>query len=274
MTRSSHLAEDAPSGSTPPHRPSEFSKCSFLIAISSLEFCQHEDDQAASRPAEITAHAGFETLANVNGQGSFAASPFLGSQLGPPSPAISPALFAPLETTEDVHHFVSRSLAQIMGDRSTTESIVRYYFGTVNTWFTIIERAGYEERLEQMWSEPSAETGLLALGMLLTVRSPEDSPAVSMQNSLYHSVKTLCSIVTTNTPLSTAILQANLLICLYELGHLMPQQAYLTLGTCVTIVRAFGWLDESFWGQDQWIVRAKELKLCSILWWSVVFLER
>lgn len=257
-----------------PNLLSEIYTRNLPIANSSLEFCQHEDDQAASRPAEISAHAGFDSLGTVNAQASFAVSPFLGSQLGPPNPAISPALFAPLETTEDVHHFVSRSLAQIIGDRLTTESIVRYYFGTVNTWFTIIERVGYEEQLEQMWSEPSAEAGLLALCMLLIVRSPEENPAVSMQNGLYHSVKTLCGIVATKTALSTAILQANLLICLYELGHLMPQQAYLTLGTCVTIARAFGWIDESFWRQDQWIARAKELKLSSILWWSVVFLER
>ncbi|KAF3764703.1 hypothetical protein M406DRAFT_331026 [Cryphonectria parasitica EP155] len=239
----------------------------------SLEFCQHEDDQAASRSADPSARTSFESLGNINAPGSFAVSAFLGGQIGPANPTISPALFAPLGTTEDIHHFVSRSLAQIVGDRSTTESIIRYYFGTINAWFTIIESASFEERLEQMWAEPSAETGLLALCMLLIVRSPEETPAVSMQNSLYHAVKTLCGVVVAKLPLSTSLLQAHLLICLYELGHLMPQQAYLTLGTCITIVRAFGWLDESFWGQDQWIVRARELKLCSILWWTVVFLE-
>lgn len=240
---------------------------------SSLEFCQHEDDQVPDRPAEASAQTSFEALGSAHAQGVFTVSPLLGSQVSPPHPAISPALFVPLETTEDVHHFVSRSLAQIMGDKLTTEGIVRYYFGTVNSWFTIIERRNFEERLERMWSEPSAETGLLALCMLLTARSPEETPA-SVQNSLYHSVKTLCGIVATKTPLSTSVLQANILICLYEFGHLMPQQAYLTLGTCTTIARAFGWLDESFWGQDQWMARARELKLCSILWWSVVFLER
>lgn len=156
----------------------------------------------------------------------------------------------------------------------TTESIVRYYFGTVNSWFTVIERAGFSERLERMWSEPSAETGLLAVCMLLIARSPQETRAASMQNGLYHSAKTLCGIVASKTPLSISVMQAHLLICLYELGHLMPQQAYLTLGACSTIARAFGWFDESFWGQDQWIVRARELKLCSILWWSMVFLER
>lgn len=161
-----------------------------------------------------------------------------------------------------------------MGDRMAIESNVSHYFGTINTWFTIVERTSFEERLGAIWTEPSAEIGLLALCMHLIVRPPSEGHMLSMQNSTYHSVKTLCGVVAASAPLSISVLQANLLTCLYELGHLMPQQAYLTLGACSTIVRAFGWLDESFWGQDQWLGRARELKLCSILWWSMVFLEK
>ncbi|KAK2596873.1 hypothetical protein N8I77_012760 [Diaporthe amygdali] len=237
----------------------------------SLEFCQHEDDAAVSRPTEASAQTSFETFASLSAQGAFALNPFLGSQLGP---AIGPTLFASLGTTEDIHHFVFRSVTQMMGDQLTAESIVRYYFGTVNTWFTIVERSGFEPRFGQMWTEPSAETGLLALSMLLIVRAPEDTPGVSMQNSLYHSIKTLCGLVTAKEPLSIPLLQANLLVCLYELCHFMPQQAYMTLGSCVTISRAFGWLNESFWRQDQWIVRPRVLKAYSIIWWSMMFLER
>lgn len=248
----------------------------FLLnhARSSLEFCEHEDDTAFSRPSEVPRHPSFEALSSVGVQPTYAVSPFPGPSLGFASPVISPALFAPLETTGDAHSFVFRSLTQIMGDRMTAESHVRYYFGTINTWFTVVERTSFEERMGRMWAEPSAEIGLLALCMHLVIRTPEEDPIVSMQSGLYHSVKTLCGIVAAKTSLTISVLQANLLVCLYEIGHLMPQQAYLTLGMCSTIVRAFGWLEESFWGQDQWMVRAGELKLCSILWWSMVFLEK
>lgn len=245
-----------------------------MIVNSSLEFCQHEDDLALSQASNTLAQTAFDSLGGANVQGTYAVSPFLGPPLGSANPAISLELFAPLETTDDVHSFLFRSLSQIMGDRLAVESIVCHYFGTVNTWFTVVERTSFEERLGRLWAEPSAEVGLLALCMQLIVRPPNESQTASMRNSTYHSVKTLCGVVAANTPLSVSMLQANLLICLYELGHLMPQQAYLTLGTCSTIVRAFGWLEESFWGQDLWIRRARELKLCSILWWSMVFLEK
>ncbi|CAN8101052.1 unnamed protein product [Discula destructiva] len=239
----------------------------------SLEFCQHEDDAAGSRPAEASPQMSFESQSGVNVQAAYAVSPFPAGPIGFASPAISPALFAPLESTEDAHSFVFRSLTQIMGDRVTAESNVQYYFGNINTWFSVVERASFQERMERMWAEPSAETALLALCMHLVIRPPDKGPIASMQSSLYHSVKTLCGIVAAKTPLSVSLLQANLLVCLYELGQLMPQQAYLTLGTCCTIVRAFHWPEESFWAQDQWILRPGELKLCSILWWSMVFLE-
>lgn len=241
---------------------------------SSLEFCQHEDDQSLSRPTETSGQAGFDSLTGTNAQETYAVSTFLGAPLGSANPAINPALFAPLETTDDVHSFLFRSLSQTVGDRIAIESIVSHYFGTINTWFTVVERTSFEERLSILWAEPSAETGLLALCMHLIVRPPNEGQILSMQNSTYHSVKTLCGIVAADVPLSTSVLQANLLVCLYELGHLMPQQAYLTLGACSTIVRAFGWLEDSFWRQDQWLGRARELKLCSILWWSMVFLEK
>lgn len=240
---------------------------------SSLEFCQHEDDHTISPPPELPAHTRFSTLGNAGAPSIFPAGSFVGNQLGPTHHTIGPALFTSLETSEDVHHFFSRSLVQILGDRTTTESMVNYYFGTINSWFTIIEKMSFEDRLARMWTEPSAEVGLLALCMSLVVRTPAEGSTSSMQTGLYHSVKTLCSLVMAKVPLSISILQANLLVCLYELAHFMPQQAYLTLGTCATIVRAFGWVEESFWGQDQWIARARELKLCSILWWSMAFLE-
>lgn len=246
----------------------------FLRPRSSLEFCQHEDDHAIPPPLNLPAHTSLETLGSVSAPALFPVSPYLGSQLGPVNLTIGPAIFASLETSEDIHHYVSRSVAQILGDQMTVESIVKYYFGTINTWFTIIEKTTFEDRLARMWTEPSAETGLLVLCMLLVVRSPvEGSTSTSMQTGLYHAIKTLCGLVMAKVPLSVSILQANLLVGLYELVHFIPQQAFLTLGSCATIVRAFGWVDEAFWGQDQWISRARELKLCSILWWSMVFLE-
>lgn len=271
VTKSFQAVEDAPSRLY--SRPEGGSILDMRLSLlrSSLEFCQHEDDPMVSRPAEIFVQPSLGTVGNLDPQGAFALNPFLGIRHGP---AMNPALFASLGTTEDIHHFVFRSVTEIVGDRLTSESIMRYYFETINTWFTIVERAGFEPRFEQMWTEPSAETGLLLLSMFLIVRAPEEDTGASMQNSLYHFAKTLCTLVAIKAPLSIPLLQANLLVCLYELYHFMPQQAYMTLGSCVTIVRAFGWLDENFWRHDHWIVRPRELKISSILWWSMMFLER
>ncbi|KAJ9151782.1 Oleate activated transcription factor 3 [Pleurostoma richardsiae] len=239
----------------------------------SLEFCQHEGDPNVSsesgRSAQQDYDQSFATLAATN---PFSLDPFLESRVGS-TICLNPVLFHSLETTEDIHHFIFRSLTQIIGSRSSVESVARYYFGTVNTWFTVVEKVNFDDRLEQLWSEPSAELALLLLSMLLVVRTPGDTPGYSMQNGLYYSIKSMFSLVETKVTLSAMLLQANLLIALYELCHLMPQQAFMTIGACTQMTRAFGWHDASFWAEDRQVLYPEKLKCCSLLWWAIVFLD-
>ena len=211
-------------------------------------------------------------FANVHPQVVFPVDPFAESQHA--NYPLHPVLFSSLESCEDIHQFVCRSLAQVIGDRPTIETVVKFYFQSVNSWFTIIEKASFDEHLQQMWLEPSAEVGLLLLCMLLIIRTPDESFGPTMQNSLYFSVKSTFSVVESKVPLSVPLLQARLLIALYELVHLMPQQAYMSIGSCIQMCRAFGWLEEAFWAADRQQLRAAELKLYSILWWAVSFLDR
>ena len=222
--------------------------------------------------SEVHASTGFDMFASVHPQVAFPVDPFVESQHA--SFPLHPVLFSTLENCEDIHHFVCRSLAQVIGDQSTVESVVKYYFQSVNSWFTVIEKSDFEERLQRMWSEPSAEVGLLLLCMLLVVRTPDDNFGSSMQNSLYFSVKSTFSVVEAKVPLSVPLLQAKLLIALYELTQLMPQQAYMSVGSCVQMCRAFGWLEESFWAAERQLLNPAELKLYSILWWAISFLDR
>lgn len=240
--------------------------------ISSLEYCQHEDDPRVSGHGEVHASTGFDMFANLHPQVAFPVDPFAESQHA--SYPLHPVLFSSLENCEDIHQFVGRSLTQVIGDRPTIETVVKFYFQSVNSWFTIIERTNFEEHLQHMWLEPSAEAGLLLLCMLLIIRTPDESFGPSMQNSLYFSVKSTFSVVESKVPLSIPLLQARLLIALYELVHLMPQQAFMSIGSCIQMCRAFGWLEESFWAADRQPLRAAELKLYSILWWAVSFLDR
>lgn len=199
-------------------------------------------------------------------------------QLANPQPVprwnlLNPSLFASMDNTEDVHSFAYRCLSDILGHRQSIERIVASYFGSVNTWFTIVERASFETALEDMWSTPSAETAILLLAMRLAIRTPVNMSGAGMGDSLYLSAKTLLGIVQTKVPLSMPLLQAELLVAMYEFSHSMPQQAYMTVGRCFQMTRAFGWHYEPFWSEERQNLAPRELKMCSILWWAVVYMD-
>lgn len=201
------------------------------------------------------------------------AESLLGQQAAPRWGTLKPSLFISLDSGESIHSFMFRSLAEIVGQRGKVEYVLPLYFGSINTWFTIIERAAFETRVEEMWASPSAETALLVICMMLIIRTPHENAASSMDDHFYLSVKTAFVLVQSRVPLSTPLLQAKLLIALYEYSHAMPQQAYISLGNCAQMTNTFGWHHRSYWSAERQQLLAAELKLSSILYWAVAYVD-
>jgi hypothetical protein len=158
-------------------------------------------------------------------------------------------------------------------NRQGLERAVSSYFAGVNTWFTIVERATFEKQLSETWQNPSAETCALALCMSMIARPPNPTPGSVVQDSVYQTAKSLLGLIQSSVPMSTQLLQAELLVSMYEFSHSLPQQAYLTLGRCFQMTKAFGWHNKLFWAVERKQSMPRELKLCSILWWSIVYVD-
>lgn len=197
--------------------------------------------------------------------------------MGQQSPArwstVNTSLFGSLDSGEDIHLFMFRSLSDTVGHRQAVEHVTTYYFNSVNCWFTIIEKASFDSQVERMWSFPSAEVALLILCMLLIIRTPNESGA-AMDDGLYLSVKTAFTLVQSKIPSSISLLQAQLLIGLYEYSHGLPQQAFMSMGNCVQMTRSFGWHIRGFWSEERQQLLPADLKLSSILWWALVYVDR
>ncbi|KAK3934061.1 hypothetical protein QBC46DRAFT_429320 [Diplogelasinospora grovesii] len=190
------------------------------------------------------------------------------------TPTLNPSMFASMDSaTEDIHSFTLRCLVDILNHRQSVEHVVSQYFEGVNTWFTIVERATFERQLEDMWLSPSAETAALVLCMLLIVRTPNPNSVFGMGDGRYLSTKTILGLVRSKVPLSMPLMQAELLVAMYEFSHGMPQQAYMSVGTCYQMSRAFGWHSQVFWSEEHQRLRPDVLKLSSILWWAIVYVD-
>lgn len=208
---------------------------------------------------------------------SFSYSPTVGGNIGQTTSfavTLNASLFESLGSRNDnIHCFVLRTLFELVGHRDAVEEVTTQYFNTVNSWFTIIEKATLDIRVEEMWNCPSAETAMLLLAMMLILRTPSDC-ANNMDDGVYLSVKTTSTLVQNKVPGSMILLQAQLLIAMYELAHGLPQQAYTTVGSCVQMTRAFGWHIRSFWSDERRQLLAAELKHSAILWWALIYVDR
>ncbi|KAK3341289.1 hypothetical protein B0T25DRAFT_336947 [Lasiosphaeria hispida] len=245
----------------------------------SLQVCQHEDDIGLPGGASMPGPIRFESFMDQVVSPTRTYTPVLEhlaspQPLGPRWSILNPSLFASMDANEDISSFACRCLSDILGHRQGTEHIVASYFSGVNTWFTIIERASFDADLKDMWAVPSAETAVLTLCMRLITRTPNAvNPVAGMGDSLYLSAKTMLSLVQSKVALSIPLLQAELLVAMYEFSHSMPQQAYMTVGRCFQISRAFGWHHDMFWSEERQSHVPRELKLCSILWWAIVYVD-
>ncbi|KAJ4296979.1 hypothetical protein N0V88_003895 [Collariella sp. IMI 366227] len=162
-------------------------------------------------------------------------------------------------------------LENLLTHQGTREAVSAFFSG-VHTWFPIVERAGFEQELETTWGNLSAGMSILTLAIALVARPPNSRPS-KLGDSTYHSTKTVLSLVQSKAPLSTQLLQAELLVALYEFSQSMPQQAYMSVGRCLHITRALRWHETWFWTAERQATMPRELKLCSILWWATVYLD-
>ena len=74
-------------------------------------------------------------------------------------------------------------------------------------------------------------------------RPPNQKSSKGMGDIAYHTTKAIVNLVQSKVPMSVPMLQAELLVTLYELSQSMPDQAYLSLGRCVQMTKAFKWPD-------------------------------
>ncbi|KAK4153243.1 hypothetical protein C8A00DRAFT_34014 [Chaetomidium leptoderma] len=182
-------------------------------------------------------------------------------------------VFGPISSAKDIHSLAFGTLLDILVNKPRVKEAVSLYFNGVNTWFTVIERANFERQLETSWDNLPAEASAMALCMALIARPPNQKPSRGMGDTVYHSTKAILSLIQSKVPMSVQLLQAELLVAMYEFSQSMPQQAYLSLGRCLQMTKAFGWHNGTFWTAAQQASMPMELKLYSILWWAIVYVD-
>ncbi|KFY03880.1 hypothetical protein O988_01141 [Pseudogymnoascus sp. VKM F-3808] len=165
-------------------------------------------------------------------------------------------------------------ILDLLGDGSAVQIVIRDYFDTVHTWMPIISKKRLTRNmLNPMW-EAGPDLALLFLCMKLMGPRPQDDPEV-IYNPIYAAAKRFISSLEASGIVSLMMLQAYILVALYELGHSIYPAAWMTVGACARYGQVLGIHDSERAPQLLPLVSSwTELEERRRTWWGVVILDR
>lgn len=191
---------------------------------------------------------------------------------------IAPHIFrqAQLELPR-IHHSIPADLSPFENDPSRIRNIAYTFFDSIHWWMPIISKKGFFAHLLNPLSQRRSELGLLIICMqLYCVPDLSSETGVLDVSALYHNAKRLHFEMEAAGVLSLRVLQAGILIALYEVGQAIYPAAYLTVGACARYGMAIG-VDSlreespSEYGSSRSMSEVDERRRA---WWTILFLDR
>ncbi|KAL7950530.1 hypothetical protein V8C42DRAFT_123413 [Trichoderma barbatum] len=191
---------------------------------------------------------------------------------------IAPHIFrqAQLELPR-IHPSIPPNLSPFENDPSRIRSIAYTFFDSIHWWMPIISKKGFFAHLLNPLSGRRSELGLLILCMQLYCAPDLNHETGALDvSALYHSVKRLQFEMEAAGVLSLRVLQAGILLALYEVGQAIYPAAYLTVGACARYGIAIG-VDnlreetQNEYGSPRSMSEVEERRRA---WWTILFLDR
>jgi hypothetical protein len=155
------------------------------------------------------------------------------------------------------------------------QDVADRYFANVHIWLPFVSKKRMQLTLSNPGVELTLDLALLLLSMKLIVQVPQGGPH-SARSPLYSLTKGYFNMVDSFGVVSLQVLQADLLIAAYEIGHGIYPAAYLTTGHCARLGHILGLNDRQNAPQ---LLRRKpgawaELEEMKRVWWTVMLLDR
>ncbi|KAL3419849.1 fungal specific transcription factor [Phlyctema vagabunda] len=170
----------------------------------------------------------------------------------------------------DVGQEITSQVLSLLNDHGLSVSAINLaYFRTIHIWFPILSKEKWQSRTDDITAHPSAELAGLLISMALITQSPvQKTPDNPMNNTVYYKAKALfMALVSSGNP-SLDIVQAGILVSLYEQGHGMRESARITIASCSRLAIKLNVLERRQQTPD---VQDTEFGRS---WWGLVILDR
>lgn len=187
---------------------------------------------------------------------------------------------APIPTVDSTLCVQAQRLLETTG-LYLDEISVRYFQG-IHTFVPIISRRRFHARLLSFGANLQADFALLVLCMALLVSSPESVDLLGPQRghrledpTLYVATKSLMAQAQALCAPTTRLVQAGVLIAVYEYAHGHPEQAFVTIGSYTRMayaaqLRSIPALVRNAAPQADWTIEEEEINT----WWGIRICER
>ncbi|KAL6904051.1 fungal-specific transcription factor domain-containing protein [Trichoderma evansii] len=162
------------------------------------------------------------------------------------------------------------SLLTYVGDITSDRDFVRSYFLNIHPSMPFLSKKKFTERILNPLSPlRPASTLLIATMKLLADRLPKQGPRCKA----YYSIKNSLLEAESSCSLELRVLQAIILMAIFELGHAIYPAAYLTVGYCVRYGSALG-LHKAVehYAEEGFSITESEERRRS--WWAILVLDR
>lgn len=161
-----------------------------------------------------------------------------------------------------------KDVTDMVGTTSSIHATAKTFFQKVHLWMPIISKSRFYQHLLHPLSQRQTELSLLVLSMRLISSSFSSSDDLT-----YQTAKRLYSETVSAGILSIDILQAGLLIALYEVGHAIYPAAFLSVGTCARYGVALE-VDKAISHSELPHLPWNDVEERRRVWWAILVLDR
>lgn len=168
----------------------------------------------------------------------------------------------------DLKHLISEQVRALVGGVTGIQAISTSFFQSVHSWMPIVCKHDFSRLLIKRITEEEAELFLLVLSMKLSGSLVSDA-----RTDFYKTLKQYSARVEQSGVMSVMVLQATVLIALYEMGHAIYPEAYFSVSQCARYGAALG-IDKTIASRGTNVGKWHNLEEARRVWWAVLVLDR
>ncbi len=163
-------------------------------------------------------------------------------------------------------------ILDLLGNMNDIHATASKFFGHIHLWMPFVSKKRFYEIYLRSSFQFRPDVVVLLLSLRLITTLPPTSPQ-NPRTPLYHTAKHFYLEVEGSSSFSIPVLQAGVLLALYELGHAIYPAAYLSIGACARYAHAIG-INVSSMVNTRRVLTLVEVEERRRVWWAIIILDR